>query len=1124
MGEHDTIEEILGRAERAADPETQARLLLEAAALYDAAAEPERAALVRATAERLRPGTSGDAAIDELGRRRALDAALAAEVDAATSDDERCRTLLRLAELREQSLGDGLGAEEACRRALAIDPLLAPARAHLERLVRARGDHGALLALLDDRAALLPDDVAALHEAAALCEALDRLPEAAQRWAELHARVPGDPAPLRALDRLYALLGRLRARTAVLEALLGLIDSERERAALHRELAAAWGELGERGRAIESLEWLLMSEPDAATWAALTALYRAEGRFAALADACTRQLRGAEPARRAALLGELAGLYERELGDPGQAISCWQTLLAEAPDAGQALEALARLYEAIDAADRAADCLERWAALTDDGRTRAERLARAAELCASHAELAERTAELLARALAAAPDWVPVRAALVAHHRRRGERERAAALLAGAGAGAGHPALLAEAAALREAEGDLDGAFAALRALVEAAPDHVDARRRACALGLALGRHTDVLELAAALPDDGPTALRIERWLALARAGQAVGDRALAGDALDHAARLAPARADVRRLQAERLLADGEVAEAERLVAALKRDPETPPGDGATLAFLAGECARARQDLPLARRHYREALALDRAHRPALRQLLDLAVELGLWHEALEVLDGLVALERDPSLRARYRHLAGHIYEEELARPAEALARYRAALADDPDHPRACERIAALLRAQGDFAGLAAHCAQALGRLGDGGDPARRAPLWSALADAATGLGDRDGTSAALEVVVRLDANNWSARRRLAELYLEAGPDALEQAIAAQHALLRLDKLHVPAYRALGKLYQQVGAPARAAACDQAARLLSARDAARAPDEPAPALVPVTRALAPADWARVQAPEEDRFLALLSALVAPLLAGAAAIPLDPARGRPGTPLADGATPPFLQALRWAAGALDVPLPDVFTRDDQLAPVRFVNGRDAHGLRPALVVGLPLLGDRRRAAELVAPLALELALLRPERRLRLLVPDASVLALLLRATVSVACDEPPAPELAVTAAGLRRWLAPPALEQIGVVGRRLRDGGRDLGRVAAEWMRAADLTAARAALVVTGDLPRTLAAIEACALDPATVRHAVGELVWASITDEVWTTREALLASPAAPSRTAHARG
>jgi lipopolysaccharide biosynthesis regulator YciM len=1116
------IEEILGRAESAGDAAAQADLLVEAASLYEATAEYDRAFLVRATAYRLRPTAKERAGLQRLVARIdrwvELESMLAEVIPSLAADERTAATLLHADALA--ALGRTRDVEPLLRAIVdgaADDGDRHHARLRLEKLARERGDARALLALLDERAALEPDDLAALREAATLAESVDGAAAAAERWTALRERLPGDPAPLRALDGLYARLGRVRDRTEVLEALIGLSDSVRARAELQRALAAAWSELGERGRAIESLEWLLEYEPDETTWRALADHYRAEGRFAAYADECTRHIETVAPRERAGLWRELAAVYARDLGDPGQAIKCWKAVLADENDAVDALQALVPLYEAIDACDRAVDCLERWAALASDGKTRAHRLLRAAELCASRPDLVDRTSELLERALDADEQSVPIRVALVAHLRQRGEVQRAARLIdAAVRAPNVHVALVAQAAALLEAEGDLEGAFAQLRALVERIPGHVDARWHACVIGQELGHHADVLELVAALPA-ARAETAIERWLLVARSARATGDKALAAESLDRAVALAPDRADVQRLQAERLLADGDIDGAERCVESLAAaSMSAPAADRAAVAFLAGQCAHARHHASAALVCYRTAVALDPAHRAAQRAILDDAVELKRWHEALAALDALVRLESDPSLRARYRHLSGHILEEELGRAGDALVHYQAALVDDPDHPRSCERIATLLRNAGDFAALAAHCAKALERMGNGGDVARRAFLWNELAAAAAGLGDRDGATAALEVVVRLDGSHWDARRTLAGYYVEAGADARDQAIAAQHELLRLDKLHVPAYRTLAKLYYDGGATQRGLACEQAARLLSARDPARARDN-LPPTPPPMRTMAPADWSRLRHPDEDRFVSALSVIVAPLLAASSAVALD-GRTRPGEPLSGDGAPRMTEAVRWAARTLDVFVPELFTRNDLVAPVRFVNGRVGRSLKPALLIGLPLLGDRRRLGELLPPLTLQMALLRPERMLRLLVADAEMLTTLLRATVSVACNEPPSGELAVTAAALRHSLPPLALDQLGVIGRRLRDEGRDLSRVAAAWLRGADLTAARAALVLSNDLPRTLAAVEGCAFDPAGLRHALGELVWVSVTDEVWVTRQRLVEDAhAAPS-------
>jgi hypothetical protein len=170
----------------------------------------------------------------------------------------------------------------------------------------------------------------------------------------------------------------------------------------------------------------------------------------------------------------------------------------------------------------------------------------------------------------------------------------------------------------------------------------------------------------------------------------------------------------------------------------------------------------------------------------------------------------------------------------------------------------------------------------------------------------------------------------------------------------------------------------------------------------------------------------------------------------------------------------------------------------------------------------MLGDRRRMIDLVPAVALEAAQLRPERCMRVLLHDPAVLALVMRAVIAVACDETPSPEARLTAAALKHRLTPVALDQLGVIGRRLREDTRDPARRAAEWLRAADLTAARAALALTGDLPRTMDAVEARASGPQAARDAIRELVWASITDELWTVRKQLVASGARPAAVAAA--
>ncbi|MGZ3442500.1 MAG: hypothetical protein ACXVDD_23425, partial [Polyangia bacterium] len=107
QGEASPIEAILGRAEHAADAGAQADLLIEAASLYEATAEYDRAFLVRATAYRLRPSARERTALERLvaftGRLAELDAMLA-ETTPALPEEERAEAWLDLGRLRLRRL------------------------------------------------------------------------------------------------------------------------------------------------------------------------------------------------------------------------------------------------------------------------------------------------------------------------------------------------------------------------------------------------------------------------------------------------------------------------------------------------------------------------------------------------------------------------------------------------------------------------------------------------------------------------------------------------------------------------------------------------------------------------------------------------------------------------------------------------------------------------------------------------------------------------------------------------------------------------------------------------------------------------------------------------------------
>src|SRR6185312_8043735 len=168
------IEEILGRAEQAGDASAQADLLVEAASLYEATAEYDRAFLVRATAYRLRPTAKERTGLERLVARTDrwgdLESLLAEMLPALASDERLPATLLRADALA--ALGRTRDVEPILRGIAdgtvitAGDGERRNARLRLEKLTRERGDGRALLALLDERAELEAHDLSAVREAA----------------------------------------------------------------------------------------------------------------------------------------------------------------------------------------------------------------------------------------------------------------------------------------------------------------------------------------------------------------------------------------------------------------------------------------------------------------------------------------------------------------------------------------------------------------------------------------------------------------------------------------------------------------------------------------------------------------------------------------------------------------------------------------------------------------------------------------------------------------------------------------------------------------------------------------------------------------------------------------------
>ncbi|HXU68102.1 MAG TPA: SIR2 family protein [Polyangia bacterium] len=521
-----------------------------------------------------------------------------------------------------------------------------------------------------------------------------------------------------------------------------------------------------------------------------------------------------------------------------------------------------------------------------------------------------------------------------------------------------------------------------------------------------------------------------------------------------------------------------------------------------------------------------EALELVPDDHRIMHKMLDAFVEDRAWPQALEVLERLIAAEKSDAVRAKYHHTAGLILRDELKDSSQAAAHLRAALDDDPELDRAARALEEVCKALGEWNELGRLYRRRLKTLGpespENADNKNheRLRIWTELGDLCLRtLGEPQSAIAAFEAALSFDRENLDRQKQLADLYIEAGPDAIDKAVALHQTVLRREKSRVASYRALRALYAAMRERDRAFACSYALHFLKKGDAddARAVAElKERPLATARRPLDEQTWALALHPEEDRLIDHLFALVGPTIAAGHAQTHKLA----GLNRKDAIEPDdrrsFSKALKYVTTTLDVAMPEAYERPEQRESVLFVNTVAGPELVPVFQLGAPLVGDRRREPEQVFELGRRGALLRPERLLRLAAPHPQQIAHVLDAAVALVYDAEgapptPQPELQRTVAGLKRALPQLQLEQVLAVGKKIRETGMRTDEAAVQWLQATDLTSIRVGYALVGDL-ETCARLVAADGRPTGCKSPTErllDLIWSSVTEEMFLVRRHL---------------
>ena len=316
---------------------------------------------------------------------------------------------LEIARIAERFTGDLEAASENYRRVLSREPGNRTALRGLARVLRKRKDWSGLADTLSAEFEHVEDDreAAALAlETASLIENRLEDDEAAAAWYEKGlSLVPGHPAALSALERLYNARKDWKALVRVWEAVLRTKASDVRKKAVCVRLGRLYEEqFRQLNVALRCYKSALEFDPNCReALRGVQRVARTAGNMEACRKAFEKEIRlGGEPARLA-LLHQGVGILLMQEDKHTEALEHLEKASKLAPGNRDVLRDLIRLYEREDLSEELAKALERWAALAPTGMERAETLLSAARVCNDALHDVPRAVALLEKAEKADP-------------------------------------------------------------------------------------------------------------------------------------------------------------------------------------------------------------------------------------------------------------------------------------------------------------------------------------------------------------------------------------------------------------------------------------------------------------------------------------------------------------------------------------------------------------------------------------------------------------------------------------------------------------------------------------------------------------------------------------------------
>lgn len=516
--------------------------------------------------------------------------------------------------------------------------------------------------------------------------------------------VAADPDQRKALKMLAEVQRRLGDSVglrATIERAIESAPTARDRVELLVELASLLGDAFlDHDAAVGALEAVLELDPrNEIAHGSLARLHRSRGRLHDLARVLERQAQATvEREERAELLVQAARVLSDELGERERALALAERARELAPNAGEGLELLGRLYHEAGELGRADEALRRALEHTLEPTRRAELLLRRAQVRDLEGASATEVRELLDAALDHDPAHLGALEALRALARADGDPEALARAcvreLEATHAQDRRVALLLELARLRaESMNDPEGAIACWEEAFYLNPTSTEAAAGLIEPWATRNRWAEVHSLASLLLGSSANkgvdrALR-QRWHALhGHSLQALGRAAEASSALAEAVRLDGGDAAALQALAETRWAaeDWEGAyDADRQLLSM-----VDPGDYERLLAIHHRMGHVQHELGKTRgaiASYQQALAIDPEHRATLQRLAEIYAERRAYPELLDCKRRLADVEPDVDARCKLLVEIADLYSEQLKDPRNAAAALEEAVSLRPrDH------------------------------------------------------------------------------------------------------------------------------------------------------------------------------------------------------------------------------------------------------------------------------------------------------------------------------------------------------------------------------------------------------------------------------------------------------